>query len=129
MAENNNNFKAKILTASAGSGKTFNLAYQYIYDVLKDQPTEKGAYPKYTAYRSILAVTFTNKATEEMKTRILKQLNNLAVGGDCEFTDKLLEQTGLSLDELIRRARRCEAQYCTTTPDSLSLQTTPSFSA
>lgn len=106
MAENNNNFKAKILTASAGSGKTFNLAYQYIYDVLKDQPTEKGAYPKYTAYRSILAVTFTNKATEEMKTRILKQLNNLAVGGDCEFTDKLLEQTGLSLEELIRRAQK-----------------------
>ena len=52
----------KILKASAGSGKTFNLAREYIRLIVKsDQPD---------AYRHVLAVTFTNKATDEMKRRI-----------------------------------------------------------
>ena len=49
--------------ASAGSGKTYTLAHTYI-DLLKDE----------LAYRHILAVTFTNKATAEMKERILEYL-------------------------------------------------------
>ncbi|MBR5928692.1 MAG: UvrD-helicase domain-containing protein, partial [Prevotella sp.] len=53
-----------VYKASAGSGKTFRLACEYI-KLLIDQPTR---------YRHILAVTFTNKATEEMKERILSQL-------------------------------------------------------
>ncbi len=56
----------KIVKASAGSGKTFSLAKQYISLLL----SKKDDYP----YRHILAVTFTNKATEEMKTRILNEL-------------------------------------------------------
>ena len=56
----------KILKASAGSGKTYNLAREYIRLVVgSDQPD---------AYRHVLAVTFTNKATDEMKRRILKEL-------------------------------------------------------
>ena len=58
----------KILKASAGSGKTHALAGTYI-DLLLDTDSE-GDY----AYRNILAVTFTNKATDEMKTRILENL-------------------------------------------------------
>ena len=54
----------KILKASAGSGKTFSLAKEYISLLL-------GSGDPY-AYRHILAVTFTNKATDEMKQRILK---------------------------------------------------------
>ena len=50
----------KVDKASAGSGKTFTLAHTYI-DLLKDD----------LSYRHILAVTFTNKATAEMKERIL----------------------------------------------------------
>ncbi len=50
--------------ASAGSGKTYTLAHTYI-DLLKDD----------LAYRHILAVTFTNKATAEMKERILLYLS------------------------------------------------------
>lgn len=50
-----------IYKASAGSGKTFTLAVEYI-KLLVLNPQN---------YRNILAVTFTNKATEEMKTRIL----------------------------------------------------------
>jgi len=59
-----------IVKASAGSGKTFLLAKTYISLLFKaavDHP-----------YRHILAVTFTNKATEEMKSRILKELDILA---------------------------------------------------
>ena len=60
----------EIIKASAGSGKTFTLAKKYIKLLLETQD-------RY-AYRHILAVTFTNKATEEMKSRILKELHILA---------------------------------------------------
>ena len=53
-----------IYKASAGSGKTFTLAVNYIKILLRNPHS----------YRNILAVTFTNKATEEMKLRILSQL-------------------------------------------------------
>ena len=53
-----------VYKASAGSGKTFALAVQYIKLVVQNPQS----------YRNILAVTFTNKATEEMKSRILSQL-------------------------------------------------------
>ncbi|MEE3390421.1 MAG: UvrD-helicase domain-containing protein [Candidatus Cryptobacteroides sp.] len=71
----------KILKASAGSGKTWNLAKTYIELLLKnDDPY---------AYRHILAVTFTNKATDEMKGRILKELHTLA--SDTENSSYLKE--------------------------------------
>lgn len=60
----------EIIKASAGSGKTFTLARKYIMLLLQSED-------RY-AYRHILAVTFTNKATEEMKSRILKELYILA---------------------------------------------------
>ena len=53
-----------VYKASAGSGKTFTLATEYIKLVILNPQS----------YRNILAVTFTNKATEEMKMRILSQL-------------------------------------------------------
>ena len=55
-----------ILKASAGSGKTYNLAREYIRLLLTKKDPQ--------AYRHILAVTFTNKATDEMKRRILDEL-------------------------------------------------------
>ncbi|MBR6002300.1 MAG: UvrD-helicase domain-containing protein [Bacteroidales bacterium] len=58
------------MKASAGSGKTFNLAKTYIRLLLQNSD------PAF--YRHILAVTFTNKATDEMKARILEQLHILA---------------------------------------------------
>ena len=60
----------KLLRASAGSGKTYNLAKTYIRLLLQSDDR--------FAYRHILAVTFTNKATGEMKNRILKELDRLA---------------------------------------------------
>ena len=59
-----NNFPLTVYKASAGSGKTFTLATEYI-KLLVRNPLK---------YRQILAVTFTNKATDEMKMRILTHL-------------------------------------------------------
>lgn len=56
--------KLVVYKASAGSGKTFTLAVSYIKLLIQN--------PR--AYREILAVTFTNKATAEMKERIISQL-------------------------------------------------------
>ena len=60
----------KIYKASAGSGKTYTLAVEYIKFLIQNP----------FAYRQILAVTFTNKATAEMKERIVQQLYGLATG-------------------------------------------------
>ncbi len=60
----------RILKASAGSGKTWNLALEYIKTLLKARDSH--------AYRHILAVTFTTKATDEMKDRILEKLHQLS---------------------------------------------------
>ncbi|WP_293933823.1 UvrD-helicase domain-containing protein [Sphingobacterium sp. UBA6645] len=59
----------KIVKASAGSGKTFSLTVHYLSLLLA----------KESNYREILAVTFTNKATAEMKERILSVLHGLAI--------------------------------------------------
>lgn len=61
----------KTYNASAGSGKTTNLVAEYLSICLKNTD----------CYRNVLAVTFTNNATAEMKTRILNTLNDFA------FTD------------------------------------------
>lgn len=70
-----------IYKASAGSGKTYTLTLEYI-KLLLGYRDEEGRYRIYrksdAAHRRILAVTFTNKATEEMKHRIVAQLDVLA---------------------------------------------------
>jgi ATP-dependent exoDNAse (exonuclease V) beta subunit len=60
----------EIYKASAGSGKTFRIVREYLTMVFR----------RPGSYRNILAVTFTNKATAEMKDRILKDLSALAAG-------------------------------------------------
>ena len=69
-----------VIKASAGSGKTYTLAKLYIEQLLL-QPSENGKMvlrhrPDY--HKHILAITFTNKATDEMKRRIVKELYQLA---------------------------------------------------
>ena len=85
----------KIYRASAGSGKTFTLALEYIKLLIAD--------PK--SYRSILAVTFTNKATAEMKERILGKLYGVANGLDsaADYTAKIKQQLSGYSDEKIRQ--------------------------
>ena len=89
----------KVLKASAGSGKTYALAREYIRLVLgSDQPD---------AYRHVLAVTFTNKATDEMKRRILKELHTLAVNPqDSDYLEYLETELGQTEERLSARAKQ-----------------------
>ena len=66
-----------VCRASAGTGKTYTLAARYIA-LLMDEDSNY-------LYRNILAVTFTNKATAEMKQRILSYLYLIAEGKDGGF--------------------------------------------
>lgn len=82
-----------VYKASAGSGKTFTLTVEYITLLVKEPEN----------YRKILAVTFTNKATQEMKMRILSQLYGIAKGLSSSdgYFQKVKEKTGLT-DVVIR---------------------------
>ena len=77
-----------IYSASAGSGKTFSLVCEYLEKLLENP----------YAYRNILAVTFTNKSTNEMKTRILSTLYGLATNQSYakDYLKKLQENTSKS---------------------------------
>lgn len=85
-----------VYKASAGSGKTFTLAVEYI-KLLINNPQ---------SYRNILAVTFTNKATEEMKMRILSQLYGIwkHLPDSRDYLDKIIDETSLSEDVVTQRA-------------------------
>jgi ATP-dependent exoDNAse (exonuclease V) beta subunit len=61
----------KVLNASAGSGKTYSLVQAYLTILLQEKNQAD-------AFKHIVAMTFTNKAALEMKTRIIKQLDLLA---------------------------------------------------
>ena len=98
--------RAVIVPASAGSGKTYRIAHEYIYDVLRNRYDEEGKpYFDRNFYKRILAVTFTNKATEEMKSRILKEIHILASGEKSDHLEDLLEETGLDEKTLRERAK------------------------
>lgn len=88
-----------IYSASAGSGKTFTLVGNYLEKIL--EPTG--------SFRNVLAITFTNKATAEMKLRIIRELDNLASGKPSIHLSPLTEK--LSLDEnIIRRNAATQLQ-------------------
>ena len=82
--------KLTVYSASAGSGKTFTLSAEYISKLISGDPD---------AANHILAVTFTNKATAEMKTRILQHLYDIGYINDPadkdrqSFFDKVKDQT------------------------------------
>ena len=85
----------KVYKASAGSGKTFRLAIEYM----------KLALTNDTNYRHILAVTFTNKATAEMKSRIIGELYHLAKGQDSVYMDVLTRELGWQPMRIERQAQ------------------------
>ena len=74
----------EIIKASAGSGKTWTLAREYLKILI---PTDGTPFDP-QAFRHILAVTFTNKATEEMKSRIIDELHKLIQDPGYCFPDK-----------------------------------------
>ncbi len=89
----------KIYKASAGSGKTFTIVREYLTLCLGDNAD---------AFREILAVTFTNKAANEMKAKILHFLVGISEGSDGkdirQMRGYLLDALGVQESELIKRA-------------------------
>lgn len=92
--------QVNILNASAGAGKTFRLVLKYICDILN----------KPESYRNILAVTFTNKATEEMKSRIINELHNLADNRNSDYLEEIEKNTGLSPAQIRSKAAVARTQ-------------------
>ena len=77
----------KIYNASAGSGKTYTLAKEYLKIILSN--------PK--GYKQILAITFTNKAVNEMKHRILDNLHKFSLKSNTEETSSMFDQLAKEL--------------------------------
>jgi len=75
----------EIVEASAGSGKTYALAQKYL-ELLTSPRQQSEDIP----FKNILAITFTNAAALEMKSRILTFLKERALKGDRQ-AEKLLE--------------------------------------
>lgn len=86
-----------IYSASAGSGKTFSLVVEYLEKLLENP----------LSYRNILAVTFTNKSTNEMKTRILSTLYGLATNQSYakNYLEKLQEKTHKTEQEIRSKSK------------------------
>lgn len=92
----------KVYRASAGSGKTFQLTREYIRLLYLSNHNH--------AHRNILAVTFTNKATEEMKFRILEELNQLAHTQHSPYRADLMKQLGQTSTEINAKAKELLVQ-------------------
>jgi len=92
----------EIYNASAGSGKTFALASRYLARCLGSNEDD--------FYRRILALTFTNKASEEMKTRILSSLKEFSktdsIQTPTEIFKSVKEELNISFKEIQIRAKK-----------------------
>lgn len=87
---------ALLISASAGSGKTYTLAQRYVQFLLSEKVPNNGL-------SNILAVTFTNNAAKEMKARILAWLKDLALDRDPAKMEETLAL--VSLDRAAVKAR------------------------
>ncbi|WP_376776909.1 UvrD-helicase domain-containing protein [Flavobacterium covae] len=90
-----------IYNASAGAGKTYTLVKEYLKIILLSS--------KEDAYRNILAITFTNKAVHEMKSRIVNSLFDFTSNNPAPKTLDLMQDiaadTGLSLNQITTKAQ------------------------
>ena len=89
-------YSFKIINSSAGSGKTFKLAIEYISKLFSKKNDEH--------FKSMLALTFTNKASAEMKYRILLYLNDLKYQSNKIVLDEILKITGLDESTIQKRS-------------------------
>lgn len=100
--------------ASAGSGKTYTLAKKYLWYFLtikeEDKPRRLRTVPElYDSASHILAITFTNKATNEMRQRIVEKLDALAFppqSGHPDYQQEFCDTLNVSATELSRVCRR-----------------------
>jgi ATP-dependent helicase/nuclease subunit A len=84
-----------VYKSSAGSGKTFTLTREYL----------KLAFQNSDHFKKILAVTFTNKATQEMKERIIQNLFEFSEDTSGVMANQLKDLLDFSDDELKSRSR------------------------
>ncbi|GHT18216.1 DNA helicase [Bacteroidia bacterium] len=87
-----------IYRASAGSGKTYQLTNEFITRLFEDT----RRYP----HRRIMAVTFTNKATDEMRTRIVDALYQLAKNQNSDLANKLVSNLQITENEIVAKSRQ-----------------------
>lgn len=93
----------KIYKASAGSGKTYQLTKDYIFMLFNKLIKQQNA--TVAPHRKVLAVTFTNKATEEMKTRIVAELYKLSSSQPSGYRAELATTFHLSESEVDEKAK------------------------
>ncbi|MBP5450002.1 MAG: UvrD-helicase domain-containing protein, partial [Spirochaetales bacterium] len=82
----------KVITASAGTGKTYTLSLEYIkclIEMLNDTDYKQ-------CFSKILVITFTKKATAEIRSRIFKQLEDLVYN---KTISDVYEDLGVSIDD------------------------------
>ncbi|MDR2351088.1 MAG: UvrD-helicase domain-containing protein [Endomicrobium sp.] len=109
--------KSQIISvqASAGSGKTYNLAKRYIYLLFNSDETVN--------IKNIIAVTFTNKAAVEMKYRVINYLKKAALEKDSgDFFDDLK----LSKQEISKKSKAI-LKMILSCYDSFNISTIDSF--
>ena len=91
-----------IYDASAGSGKTYTLVKEYLKIILSAKKND--------AYRNILAITFTNKAVHEMKTRIVGSLTEFAKEEPSrkafDLMEHLASETNLSVIQIKTKSKQ-----------------------
>lgn len=108
-----------VCRASAGTGKTYTLAAYYVGLLLSGED-----------YRSILAITFTNKATAEMSERIIGYLHEIAEGGAKDFLSYarkfMIRDQGAPDEVLCKRAGECFEKMLLDY-DNVQIQTIDSF--
>ena len=88
-----------VYKSSAGSGKTYTLVKEYLKLALCDD--KKLHYN----YKFILAVTFTNKAAAEMKSRVISALNKISLSQYSDLSESLCVDLKISPVELTNRSK------------------------
>lgn len=133
MLTTNDQKSLKILNASAGSGKTYNLVKEYIKLLIED-PTQTKR------FNQIIAMTFTNIAALEMKTRIVASLDILSNPKQFpkkaeELSASISEETGISQEDIYKRSATVMKQmlhsyedFSVMTIDKFNLRLIRSFS-
>ena len=99
------NKQFQVLRSSAGSGKTFSLVKEYLKIILENPPD----------FRNILAITFTNKAANEMKVRVMSSLRGFTDPGSIpegtsmhHMLERLIEETKLDAASIATNAKEAE---------------------
>ena len=111
-----------VYRSSAGSGKTYTLAVNYLALAISKSLIKRDYYKK------ILAITFTNKAAQEMKERVLYYLNILSQGKDIDnILSEIISKTGVESQDIFKISKNIYSHILHNYSD-LSIQTIDKFS-